>query len=124
LLHDSGVVRLVNAGHMPPVRISDAGVTELLPGNLALGLMPDATYEEHVLDLPASNMLVVYSDGLTEAMNDAGAFFGDEHFRPVLPGLSRLSAAEAGARLLAAVDGFIGDTRPYDDLSLIVIKRQ
>ncbi|MGE3843444.1 MAG: PP2C family protein-serine/threonine phosphatase, partial [Vicinamibacterales bacterium] len=83
LLHDSGVVRLVNAGHMPPVRISDAGVTELLPGNLALGLMPGATYEEHVLDLPASNMLVVYSDGLTEAMNDAGAFFGDEHFRPV-----------------------------------------
>jgi len=123
LRRGSGGVRLVNAGHMPPVLISDAGVAELSQGNLALGLMPGATYDEHILDLPTSNMLVVYSDGLTEAMNEAGAFFGDDHFRPLLPGLSRLTAAEAGARLLGAVDAFIGDTRPYDDLSLIVLKR-
>lgn len=123
LEHGEGRVRLVNAGHMPPMLITSSGVTELAPGNLALGLMPGSTYDEQTVDLPTNSTLVIYSDGLTEALNAEGAFFGDEGFKPLLPGLANLSAADAGARLLASVDDFIGDTRPYDDLSLVILKR-
>ncbi|HNV02854.1 MAG TPA: PP2C family protein-serine/threonine phosphatase [Vicinamibacterales bacterium] len=119
-----GVVRLVNAGHMPPVRISGGTFHELPRGDMALGMMPASTYQERQLELRPGEMLVVYSDGLTEALNEAGEFYGDERLRSVFAGLGGLSAAEAGARLLASVDAFIGRTRPYDDLSLVILRRE
>ncbi len=68
-------------------------------------------------------MLIVYSDGLTEALNEAGDFYGDERLRQLFPGLASLPARAAGERLLASVDAFIGESRPYDDLSLVILKR-
>jgi len=121
--NNSGTLRLVNAGHMPPVRITGAAFHDLPRGNMALGMMPGATYEEQEVDLQPGEMLVVYSDGLTEALNQAGDFYGEDRMRAIFPTLSALSAREAGARLLASVDAFIGDTRPYDDLSLVILKR-
>ena len=120
---DSGRVRLVNAGHMPPVRITGQAFHDLAHGNIALGMMPGATFDEQDLELQAGEMLVIYSDGLTEALNEAGDFYGDDRMRALFPGLSAASARDAGERLLASVDAFIGETRPYDDLSLIVLKR-
>jgi serine phosphatase RsbU (regulator of sigma subunit) len=120
---NSGALRLVNAGHMPPVRITGPAFHDLPRGNMALGMMPSATYEEQELDLQPGEMLVVYSDGLTEALNEAGEFYGEDRMRAVFPALSALSARDAGARLLASVDAFIGETRPYDDLSLVILKR-
>jgi serine phosphatase RsbU (regulator of sigma subunit) len=121
--HHSGLLRLVNAGHMPPVRITGEAFHDLPHGNMALGMMPGATYQEQEVDLQPGEMLVVYSDGLTEALNQAGDFYGDDRMRAVFPTLSALSARDAGARLLASVDAFIGETRPYDDLSLVILKR-
>jgi sigma-B regulation protein RsbU (phosphoserine phosphatase) len=116
-------VRLVNAGHMPPVRIRPTGFHDLPRGDMALGLMPGSTYHEQVEDVRPGEMLVIYSDGLTEAMNEAGEFYDDARLRALFPGLCALSAVQAGTRLLESVDAFIGATRPYDDLSLIVLKR-
>ena len=121
--HNSGTLRLVNAGHMPPVKITGATFHDLPRGSMALGMMPAATYDEQEIDLQPGELLVVYSDGLTEALNEAGDFYGEDRMREVFPTLAGLSAREAGARLLASVDAFIGDTRPYDDLSLVILKR-
>lgn len=121
--NNSGTLRLVNAGHMPPVRINGTAFHDLPRGSMALGLMPGASYEEQEVDLQPGEMLVVYSDGLTEALNEAGEFYGEERMRALFPGLSALTARDAGARLLASVDAFIGETRPYDDLSLVILKR-
>ena len=120
---NSGSLRLVNAGHMPPVRISGAAFHDLPRGSMALGMMPGASYEEQEIDLQPGEMLVIYSDGLTEALNEAGDFYGYERLRADFSTLSALGARDAGARLLTSVDAFIGETRPYDDLSLIVLKR-
>lgn len=120
----SGTLRLVNAGHMPPVVLSPAGFHELPRGGLALGLMPSATYEEQTVDLQPGDMLFVYSDGLTEAMNEAGEFFDDERLRALFPEIQSLPAAEAGTRVIAAIDRFIGSRRPYDDLSMVILKRK
>ena len=120
----SGTVRLVNAGHMPPVHISRSGFHQLPLGNLALGLMPAVTYAEQSVDLADGDLLVVYSDGLTDALNDAGDFFGDDRLQALFAQLSGRSARDAGAYLLDAVDRFIGECRPYDDLSLVILRRR
>jgi hypothetical protein len=118
-----GGVRLVNAGHMPPVRISGTAFHDLPHGDMALGMMPGSVYQEQHEELESGEMLVIYSDGLTEALNEAGEFYGDERLRAVFPGLSALSAVAAGTKILESVDAFIGTTRPYDDLSLVILKR-
>jgi hypothetical protein len=118
-----GGVRLVNAGHMPPVRMSGTAFHDLPHGDMALGMMPGSVYQEQHEDLEPGEMLVIYSDGLTEALNEAGEFYGDERLRAVFPGLSALSAVAAGTKILESVDAFIGTTRPYDDLSLVILKR-
>lgn len=120
----SRTVRLLNAGHMPPVHVSGSSFHQLPLGNLALGLMPGVAYVEQSVDVSDGDLLVIYSDGLTEALNESGDFFGDERLQPLLAQLSPLSARAAGAHLLAAVDRFIGECRPYDDLSLIILKKR
>ncbi|MCX6542980.1 MAG: PP2C family protein-serine/threonine phosphatase [Acidobacteria bacterium] len=120
---NSGHVTLVNAGHMPPIVLSTAGFHDLPRGNIAMGLMPRATFEEQRVELQPGEMLVVYSDGLTDAMNASGEFYGDERLRALMPGLAALTSADAGARLLSSVSTFINNARPYDDISLVILKR-
>ena len=122
---EAGVSRvtLVNAGHQPPLVVSGGRFHELPTGGMALGMMPGSTYQEQDIELQTGEALVVYSDGVTEAMNDTGEFFGDDRLRALLSDPRSVSAEQYGRRLLAAVDTFMADTRPYDDLSLIVAKR-
>ena len=123
LRDDDGAVRLVNGGHMPPVLVSAGGYHELQRGDMALGMMPGASYREQHQDVKPGEMLIAYSDGLTEALNAAGEFYGEDRLRADFAKVSPLSAKQAGARILESVDAFIGSTRPYDDLSLVVLKR-
>lgn len=123
LREGSGRVSMVNAGHLPPLVVSGSGFHEMPRGGMALGMFPGAVYQEQTVDLQPGDMLIVYSDGVTEAMDAAGDFFGDERLRDLLPGLGSRSAAEAGQTILRAVDAFSRDTRPYDDLSLVVLRR-
>jgi hypothetical protein len=123
LRDNDGGVRLVNGGHLPPVLVSAGGYHELQRGDMALGMMPGASYREQHQDVKPGEMLIAYSDGLTEALNAAGEFYGEDRLRADFADLAPLSAKQAGERVLASVDAFIGTTRPYDDLSLIVLKR-
>jgi hypothetical protein len=120
--HDDAV-RLVNGGHMPPVLVSSGGYHELQRGDMALGMMPGAPYREQRQEVKPGEMLVAYSDGLTEALNADGEFYGEDRLRADFSTLAPLTARQAGERILASVDAFIGATHPYDDLSLIVLKR-
>jgi serine phosphatase RsbU (regulator of sigma subunit) len=85
--------------------------------------MAGTSYREQHQDVQPGEMLIAYSDGLTEALNAAGEFYGEDRLRAVFAGLAPLSALQAGERVLESVDAFIGTTRPYDDLSLIILKR-
>ncbi|MGE5243179.1 MAG: PP2C family protein-serine/threonine phosphatase [Betaproteobacteria bacterium] len=119
----SGVVRLVNAGHMPPLLVKPGDIAELPRGSIALGIVPDADFLEQRVELQPGEVLVVYSDGVTEAMNAAGDFFGDERLRAALKAAGGGTAEQAGRSVLAAADAFIGDAHAFDDLSLLVLKR-
>jgi sigma-B regulation protein RsbU (phosphoserine phosphatase) len=118
-----GLVRVLNAGHPPPLVLRGRTLEELPYGAMALGMLPDAIFSEQRVDLADGDVLIVFSDGLTEAMNGNDEFFGDERVRALLPTLAGMAAQGIGTRVIEAVDAFVGDARPHDDLSLVVLRR-
>ncbi|MFC1493499.1 PP2C family protein-serine/threonine phosphatase [candidate division KSB1 bacterium] len=123
LLPGKGDISFLNAGHFPPMVIRESGVEEMPRGGNALGLTTESSYSEQSVELTENEIFLVYSDGLTEARNDIGDFFGDKRFMDMLPGLQKLTAEDAAKRILKVIDRFVGDAPQNDDLSLIVIKR-
>lgn len=122
LPENSGTVRFVNAGHMPPLFVTKDTVRELVKGDLALGLAPDSHYSEHSFKLKKGELLVVYSDGVTEARNEANELFGEERLFSLLNELGGMSSPEIGERIVAEVAGFVGDEPRTDDLSLAIMR--
>jgi hypothetical protein len=116
-------LRYVNAGHMPPLIVSREGVNELAKGNVALGLSGDAAYTDQEIPLSGGLSFVVYSDGLTEAQNVAGEFYGVERLKKLCVQLSSFPSQAFGERILADVTQFEGDARRKDDLSLVVLQK-
>lgn len=119
----SGHVRLLNAGHMPPLLLRSSRLEVMPSGSIALGMMPDSTYVEQDVDLEIGDMFVVYSDGITEAMDAHDDFYGDDRLRVALQPCRERTAAQAGEAVLASVDAFVGSARVHDDMSLIILKR-
>jgi hypothetical protein len=119
----SGTLRYMNAGHMPPIIVSQNGVTELPKGNVALGLSGDAAYADQEVPLTSGQSFIVYSDGLTEAQNPVGEFYGIERLRALCTQLSGVSAQAFGERVVADVARFEGDARRNDDLSLVILQK-
>ena len=120
---DSGRVRFLNAGHLPPMILRRGTIEKTGKGSVALGIMPELNPEERQVDLARGDILLVYSDGLTEAQNEAGVFFGDQGLLDLVPGFEGLGAEQTGNRIVAEVDRFVGDGKMHDDLSIVVLKR-
>ena len=119
----NGRVRILNAGHLPAIAIHNDGIEEMPKGGMALGLSARARYGEQQIDLAPGDLLLIYSDGLTEACDESGRFFDDERLLALLPQFSGRPAAETGQKLLETVNRFIGEARPHDDLTLAVLRR-
>lgn len=120
---DSDSVRVLNAGHMPPVVIKGINITEIKKSGPAIGLMPNIEYEETIVDLHEKDTLFLYSDGLTEARNEEGEFFGEERLMRLLRKINNYTPRRFGEMLLEKLDEFSGAAIAHDDLSIIIIKR-
>jgi hypothetical protein len=120
---DSGAVRVLNAGHLPPVVVGRLGSTPMEPASPPIGLLPGTTYVHQQVELEPLDSLLVYSDGITEARNAQGEFFGEERLMQLLPLLRDRSARDSAAVILSEVERFVGEERYADDLSVIVLKR-
>ncbi len=119
-----GRVRYLNAGHNPPFLLRADGLQALPASSLPLGMMPAVSCTEGHIELRPGDLLVIYSDGLTEARNALEEEFGEARLRALLPRIRSLSPEQAGLRVLGEVNAFLGAERPHDDLSLIVALRQ
>ena len=119
----SGTIRYINAGHMPPLLLRNGGIIEMEKGEPALGLAPGTTYTEHQLKLSAGETLLLYSDGIIEAQNLQGEFFGTERFKALCRSLAGATPSTVGERIIAEVELFVGQARGSDDLSLAIIQR-
>lgn len=123
LAADSDLIRLLNAGHMPPIRIHQDQIEELPKGGPALGIIASSQYSEQTLTLNPNDILFLYSDGLTEACNPTGEFLGEKRLFDLLAQFRHLPASELGEKILASVDLFKGENRIQDDISIAVLKR-
>ncbi len=121
---DSGKVRLINAGHLPPLISKNKKITQLEKGGAALGIMAEAKFLEQEIELQKGELMFIYSDGLSEARNMNGEFWGDERLTAILQMLSMFPVNEIGDRMLAEVDRFIGEAKPHDDISIAVLRRE
>jgi sigma-B regulation protein RsbU (phosphoserine phosphatase) len=120
----TGETVFANAGHNPPIVMRGSGETELLTnGGPPLGIVAMAPYAEQRVVLAPGEMLVVYSDGVTEATNANYDEFGEERFIEVL-WRNRLQSAEVIAdAVTAALTEFAAGAPPADDITLVVAKR-
>ncbi len=119
----SGTIRYVNAGHFPPLALQGGTLRELEKGDPAIGLMEQVEFREQTVTLNPGEALILYSDGLPEAKNEFGSFYGQERLRNLLPALASHDAPAMGERLLRDIASFVGKARIYDDLSVIILKR-
>jgi sigma-B regulation protein RsbU (phosphoserine phosphatase) len=121
----SGRLRYVNAGHNPPVIVRAGGTRETLAeGGMVLGLFDSVPYADGEAELRPGDVLVVYSDGVTEAWDEAGEEFGEGRVADLATALRGLSAAEIHERLLEAVETHTNHAKSTDDSTLIVLKRE
>jgi phosphoserine phosphatase RsbU/P len=120
---NSGRLKYVNAGHLPPIYAGRSGLKELSKGDAALGLMKGVIYKENSLELGSGEFFFAYSDGLTEARNESGFFYGTERLLSFLQCLENKNARKIGEAVISDVDKFVGDGRVSDDLSLLIVKR-
>ena len=119
---DSGKIRLLNAGHTPPVLIRAGRPQVTVKGNPALGLKPDTGYNVVEDTLQKGDILLVYSDGINESQNEQGECFGNDRLLSLIADLPDILTAEVGERILEAVRGFSGEARPEDDQTLLILK--
>jgi serine phosphatase RsbU (regulator of sigma subunit) len=119
----TGQLKYVNAGHLPPLLIGTNGLKEMPKGDAALGLMKNVSYSENVLELNSGDFFFAYSDGLTEARNESGFFYGTERLKNLLAHPKNCNAKEIGDAVIADLDKFVGDNSNNDDLSLLIVKR-
>ena len=116
-------IRLVNAGHLPPLIVHGKGYEVHLKGGPALGLMQAATYQEQQLSVKPGEIICLYSDGVTEAQNTSGVFFDVHRVGDFLEQSVDLPVHRIGSMIVAEIDRFIGEARCRDDVSLALIKR-
>lgn len=120
----SNKIKFVNAGHLPPVLVKDNEIISLNKGDVALGLTSNSKFNTEKSELKEGEYLIAFSDGVTEARNANGEFFGTNRLISFLKNLSYNSPEELGQKILQNVEMFIGDAKKHDDLSLIIFKRQ
>lgn len=118
----SGEVIYANAGHHLPLLSTGGGIHELSPcEGLPLGIMPEAEYSCGRITLAPGEGLFLFSDGVTEAMNDKGELFETERLVKTLEGVANASAEERLDTVVAAVAAFVDGAPRSDDLSALAI---
>jgi sigma-B regulation protein RsbU (phosphoserine phosphatase) len=121
----TGKLVYINAGHNPPlVGKSDGSVIQLGSGGLPLGIMAGAQYEDGELQLNPGEALVVYSDGVSEAVNLKEEEFGIDRLTEVVR--KNLGASAAGIRdkVESALSSFTETAPANDDITLVIVKRK
>src|SRR5687767_226359 len=122
---DSGSMAFLNAGHNPPLIVHAAGTVEqLASGGLPLGIKPDAEYREGRTQLQPGDVLVIYSDGVTEAVSPSGEEFGPTRLYEVVSRNVDASAAGIRDRIESSLTKFAQGTSAADDITLVIVKRQ
>ncbi len=120
----TGDLAFANAGHNPPIIVRASGKAEMLEGGgPVLGIIPFAPYAERHVQLERGDMLVIYSDGVTEANNVNHEEYDEQRFIEVLKQNRERPAAEIVAAVTKSLNEFAAGAPQADDITLLVAKR-
>ena len=112
-----------NGGHNPPLVVHPDGSSDLLPltDGVALGLMPGLPYARNSVTLSLGDIVVLYTDGVTEALNAGDEEFGVERLQETFAGRPPHGCREATQAVFEAVEAFAGDTPQSDDITCLTL---
>ena len=121
----TGQVTYTNAGHNPPYLMKADGTILQLPfsSDLVVGAIDDFKYSEETLQLEHGDTLLLYTDGVTEAINSGDEEFGEQRLQALLAQLTGNSSQDIIERIKACVSDFAGEAEQSDDITLLAIKR-
>jgi len=123
VLNRSGRFAFVSAGHPPSLILRANGAVERLESpNFPLGLFPGAPFGVDSARLEPGDLLVVYSDGVTEALDLRNELFGEDRLIGLLQGRLNQRARDLSVAVISAVASFVGSAPQADDLTLVVIR--
>jgi sigma-B regulation protein RsbU (phosphoserine phosphatase) len=120
----SNVLTYCNAGHERPYHITSAGeVHRLTAGGLAVGILEEFSYEDDIIILQPGDLLVIFSDGVTDMINARDEAFGEGRLEAILNAHRDLAAQDLVDRIIADVQAHAGDEPAFDDVTVMVIKK-
>ena len=122
---ETGEFTYASGGHDAPLLVHSDGSSELLPltGGIALGIVSDLAYGQNSVVLDHGDTLVLYTDGVTEAMNGEGEQFGIERLRKVFSNRAPKDANEAAHKIFEAVSTFADGAAQSDDITCLTLRR-
>lgn len=121
----TGEMVYVNAGHNPPLlyRKRKDQLSELARTGMALGVEEKSVFNQRTLKLNHGDFVLLYTDGVTEAINAEEQEFGVERLQQIILEKRHAPAAEMLAALEKAVSAFVGETLQSDDIAIVIVKR-
>jgi sigma-B regulation protein RsbU (phosphoserine phosphatase) len=121
---EKNTLSYANAGHNEPI-LFPAGKQNVLlkTRGLALGLKENTFYKDDEIFMNSGDILLIYSDGISEAMNDKMEEFGDEKIRKIVKNNKNVSSGVLIEKILAQANTHFSGTNQNDDMTIIVIKR-
>ncbi|MCC7234181.1 MAG: SpoIIE family protein phosphatase [Bryobacterales bacterium] len=119
----SSLLTYTNAGHLPPVLVREGKASLLDVNGTVVGLFPETPYQESRLELKPGDVLVCYTDGVTEPENEYGEMFGEARLRELAERCAGMEGDQIIAEVIEAVKTFTGSQELQDDMTLLVVKR-
>jgi sigma-B regulation protein RsbU (phosphoserine phosphatase) len=120
----TGELVFTNAGHNPPLLVrASGGCDKLAGGGIILGILPMAAYQESRQQMQSGDILVLFSDGVTEAPNPADEDFGDDRLEQLVASMRDRPAAEIVEAIEKAVAEFTQGAPAADDITVVVARR-
>ncbi len=117
-----GTLTYTNAGHNPPFVVGPSGVRRLEDGGPVIGLLEFAPYSQHTVTLVPGDTIVVFSDGVSEALDSAGEEFGDDRVLASVQAAAGTDAQTLVRQVFDAVRDFTAGTAQGDDITAMVIR--
>jgi serine phosphatase RsbU (regulator of sigma subunit) len=122
IVRSDGALTYCNAGHNPPIVIGTSGVRRLEDGGPVVGLLEFAPYGQGEARLDPGDTIIVFSDGVSEALDSAGEEFGDDRLIASIADVTALPAQTVVDRIVTAVRGFTKGAPQSDDITVMVIR--
>jgi sigma-B regulation protein RsbU (phosphoserine phosphatase) len=121
-LSRDGSLTYTNAGHNPPIVLGPSGLRRLFSGGTIVGVFPDAKYEQETIVLDPGDLVVVFSDGVTEAFNAEGEEFGNDRLIECVRANAALPPVELLDQITLAVRRFMNDEAQSDDVTVVILR--